>query len=87
MEVFGRVLIGRRVTAADVTAGQAEPEVNPAASCIEAVLTTFSGRLDIVNLIQMRASFHLSSLYSSKENFSEWPLVVDNPVDRREARC
>jgi hypothetical protein len=54
-EVFGCVPSGRGVAAPHVTTGQAEPEMNPSATRLEAFLAAARIWFDISNLIQMGA--------------------------------
>ena len=56
MEVPCRVLAGRLVAAANVTTGEAEPQMHPARAGLQALLTTlWSSCFDAANLAQMRA--------------------------------
>ena len=55
VEVFCRVLVLRRVTAADVTARHAKTQVHPRVANLQAVFTTLRARSDFANLIQMCA--------------------------------
>src|SRR4029077_305955 len=54
MEVLGGVLVLRRVAAADVAAGEAEPEVDPGVAHLQALLATPSVGFDVLDLIQVR---------------------------------
>jgi hypothetical protein len=56
MEMFGSVLILRRIAAAHVAAGSTEPQVNPGVAHLEAFLAAMGSRLDIAHLIEMCAS-------------------------------
>jgi hypothetical protein len=47
MIVRGRVAIGGVVAAADVSAGEADPEVQPLAAFEQAVLATVDGRREL----------------------------------------
>jgi hypothetical protein len=58
VKMRGRVLVGGAVAAADVTAGHAEPEVNPRAAHPQAVLASVGARFDLVNLVEMAANFN-----------------------------
>jgi len=55
--VSGRVAAGRVVAAADVAAGEADPEVEPLAAVAQAVLAAVDGhrQLPQLDLVQMRA--------------------------------
>ena len=55
VEMLGRVLILRRVAAADVTAGEAQAQMHPPVADLEAVFATACVRRDGVYLVQMRA--------------------------------
>ena len=55
MEVLGRVLAGRGVAAADMAARQAQPQVHPAASGLQALLASLAARGDIADLIEVAA--------------------------------
>ena len=46
VEVLRRVLVGRRVAAADVSAGHAKPQVDPFLSGVQAFLAAVTARLD-----------------------------------------
>jgi hypothetical protein len=57
MIVLGRVLVRRVVAAADVTAGEAQTEVNPPGAGLETFLAAVGrARLDRLELRGMRAS-------------------------------
>jgi hypothetical protein len=58
VKVRGRVLVWGAVAAADVTAGHAEPEVDPRAAHPQAVFASVGARFDFVNLIEMAADFN-----------------------------
>ncbi len=52
--VFGRMLVGRAIAAAHVTTLQAEPEMDPPVTALEAFLASLGGaRLHLVNVIEM----------------------------------
>src|SRR5579859_3553139 len=55
MEMPGGMLVLRGVAAADMAALQAEPQVNPAIACLDAVLANVFRRLANPDLIQMFA--------------------------------
>lgn len=55
MEVLGRVLILRRVAAADVAAFETEPQMNPGIARFHAILTNVLVGLRHVNLIRVFA--------------------------------
>src|SRR5262245_10053406 len=74
--VLAGMAIGRRVTASDVAAAQAEPEVNPAAPDLEAILAAFGrARRDVVDLIDMLASGHEVSVRESSDSPSNGSLT------------
>ena len=57
MKVFGGMLTRRLITAADVPAGETQPQMYPFTVRFETFFTAFGrARLNIMNLIQMRAS-------------------------------
>jgi len=58
MEVLGCVLILRGVAAANVTALEAQTQVNPSVAHLQTLLATFSARSNITNLIEMCARAH-----------------------------
>src|SRR6478672_2539115 len=49
MEMFCRVLVGRIVAAADVTAGAADPQMQPYAAALQAFLATERARRDVAD--------------------------------------
>jgi hypothetical protein len=55
MKVFGRVLILRRIAAADVTARQTQAEMNPCISGLAALFANMGFRVCKPDLFQMRA--------------------------------
>lgn len=59
VEMLGRVLVGRIVAAADVSAREAQPEMNPRPVRGKAVLAAV-GRCwcDVTHLLEMRTAFH-----------------------------
>src|SRR5438046_700373 len=62
MVVFGGVLRWRRIAAADVPTGEAEPEVNPPAPRLETFLAAIgSRRIDRPNRAEMRAPHGITS--------------------------
>src|SRR5215204_1003659 len=56
VKVFGGVPVRRAVTAADVPARLAEPQVNPTVARLQTVLTTACARRDFTKLAEVRAS-------------------------------
>jgi hypothetical protein len=58
VEMFGRVLVLRRVAAADVPARFAQAQVNPIVSDLQTIFAAIRARRDIANLVQMCAGFH-----------------------------
>ena len=62
MEVFRGVLVLRRIAAADVAAGHAEPQVDPRVANLQAVFTAVSARRDFANLIKMSAGHFAENL-------------------------
>src|SRR5574341_68421 len=60
--MFRRVLVRRRIAAANVTAGQAQSQMHPVSSDAQTVFAAFSAGRHVLNLIQMRAGvLHYSS--------------------------
>ena len=57
VEVFGRVLVFRGITAADVATGFAQPKVDPGIATFKALLTPVRVRLHVLNLIRV-GTFH-----------------------------
>ena len=55
MDVRRRVLVGGDIAATHMTAAQAQPQVDPPATDLEAVLATVGGRRDILDLVEMGA--------------------------------
>src|SRR5690349_14104252 len=55
--VGGGVPAGRRVAAADVPAGHADPQVHPAAAGGEALDAAVAGRLDVPGAVEVGADF------------------------------
>jgi len=51
------VLIGRIVTASDVTADQANAQMDPGTAYFQAIFTTLGAWCDVVNLVQMGTIF------------------------------
>jgi hypothetical protein len=63
MEMLGGVLIFGGIAATHVAAGEAQAQVHPLVPHLQAFLAAARMRLDVVNLIRMRASvadFHRS---------------------------
>jgi hypothetical protein len=58
MKVPGRVLAGRVVTAADMPARLAHPQVNPYPTCLQALFAAGTTRRDVADLIEVRALAH-----------------------------
>jgi len=58
VKVLGCVFILRGVAAADVSAGEAKTQMNPAIAGFQALLATLGSRCDFVDLVQMGAGFH-----------------------------
>ncbi len=77
MKVLCRVLVLGGVTAADVAAGEAESQMNPAVAHLETLFATAGGRLYLPDLVEVRAScwhFVLHGVDSMSAN--HWPLQV-----------
>jgi hypothetical protein len=53
VEVFSRVLVGRRVAAADVAAAQTDAKVYPIRAARKTLFTAGGARLDITDLVYM----------------------------------
>ena len=62
VEVPGRVLVLRRVAAADVAAFHAHAQMDPAVACLEALFTPGRSGLHVSNLIKMFTGLHISSV-------------------------
>src|SRR5579859_6241209 len=58
MEMFGCMLILRRVAAANMTADQAQPQVDPGIATLQTLLTTLCTWRHLVNLIKMCTLCH-----------------------------
>ena len=65
VEVFRGVLVFRRVAAADMAAGHAEPQVNPSVADFQTVFTAVGARRDFANLIEMSAVHSFSNYLST----------------------
>lgn len=53
MKVFGGVLVRRAVTAADVAAGFAQPQVHPGVARLEAIFAPLRAGSDRANLVEV----------------------------------
>jgi hypothetical protein len=63
VKVVGRVLVFGRVAAADMSAAQAQSEMNPGVADLEAIFASLRAGCDVMDLIEMGALFrHRSSL-------------------------
>jgi hypothetical protein len=60
----GRVLVLRRIAAADVPAGETQAQMNPGISHFEALLAALRVRMNVPNLVEMRAWSHGGRLSS-----------------------
>jgi hypothetical protein len=60
LKVFRRVFVLRRITTANVSALQAEPEVNPGIAHFEALFTAASMWSNFLNLTEMLARRHVT---------------------------
>jgi hypothetical protein len=58
MEVFGRVPVRRVIAAGDVSAFEAQSQVNPARADLQTILAAFRARRDVAYLIQVRTGGH-----------------------------
>jgi hypothetical protein len=58
VEMFGRMLILRRVAATYMPTGEAETEMDPVVSDLQTVFTTGSARFDVSNLFQVSTFGH-----------------------------
>jgi len=56
MEVLGGVLVLGRVTAANMTADEAFPQMNPGIAHLQALLAAFATGFDLTNFFYMRTS-------------------------------
>src|SRR4051794_35548920 len=64
VKVFGRVLIRRAITAADVAADFAQAQMNPAVTCLQAIFTAFGAGCNWLDLIEVGTlKCHGLSLY------------------------
>src|SRR6266404_2214245 len=63
MKMFRGVFVLRRVAAAHVAADQAQAQVHPAVACFQALLASLCIRLNVPDLIQMRALVHKRTLF------------------------
>ena len=57
VKVLGRVLVFGRVAAADVSAAQAQSEMNPGVADLEAVFASLRTGYDVMDLVEMGARF------------------------------
>jgi len=71
--MFGRVLVLRRIAAADVAAFQAQAQVDPTVARLQAFLAAASMRRDLPDLIEMRTGFHIISSFNG-------PMILIVPV-------
>jgi hypothetical protein len=63
VEMFGGVFVGRIVTATDMTAGAADPQMQPHAAALQAFLATERARRDIADAGDVGAALcHFYSL-------------------------
>jgi hypothetical protein len=62
VKMLGGVLILGGVAAADVSAGQTEPQVDPGVAHFQTLLAAVGMRLDIVDLVEMSALGHILSV-------------------------
>lgn len=71
LEVCGGVTVGRAVTAADVTALEADPEVNPSVAALQAFLTTVDGfgQACDLDLTQVTARFTHAEIVACASSF------------------
>jgi hypothetical protein len=58
MEVFGCVLVLRRIAATHMATDHAQAKMNPGVADFQAVLTSASMRFDVLDLTGVRAFFH-----------------------------
>jgi hypothetical protein len=58
MEVFGCVLVFRRIAAADVAALQAQTQVDPGVTCLDTVFANARLCVRELDLVEMRALRH-----------------------------
>jgi hypothetical protein len=59
VEMFGRVLVLRRVAATDMPADQAQPQVNPRVVHLQTLFAAVCMRLHVLNLIEMSTGHDL----------------------------
>ncbi len=65
VEVFGGVLVLGRIAAADVTASEADPQVNPLIAGFHAIFTNVAGGLEVAGFLKMSAGLHVRSMHRS----------------------
>ena len=61
-KMLGGVFIFRGIAAADVAAGETQPEVDPSVAHFQAFLAAVGVRLHAVSLVEVRAFLHALSL-------------------------
>lgn len=69
VEVFRGVFVARGIAATNMSAMEAEPKMDPGIAALKALLATAGMRLDVVNLIQMRA-LRRSHVYNNTDCLS-----------------
>jgi hypothetical protein len=63
LKMLGRVLVFGRVTAADMSAAQAQSELNPSVAGLQAIFASLRAGCNVMDLIEVGALFrHRSSL-------------------------
>src|SRR5262249_31714157 len=58
VEMLGRVLVLRRIATANVAAREAHAQMHPRIARLEALFAAAGVRLDVVDLVLVRTSFH-----------------------------
>ncbi len=71
-EVFGGMLVRRRIAASDMPANQAHPQLDPAVSCFQALFAALRVRCYVSNLVKMSASFRHFLLLSDENPRAEF---------------
>src|ERR1035437_65066 len=69
VEMPGCVFVGRIVTAADVAAGAADPQMQPLAAALQALLAAERARRDVVDATEVGAAFRHPLSLSLKRRF------------------
>src|SRR5947208_16724344 len=84
VEMFCRVLVGRIVTAADVTTGAADPQMQPHAAALQTFLATERARRDVADAGDVCAALCHPLSLSLKRRFRR---IAKKAVQRRHHLC